>query len=142
MDKVAGTAGAIASHANYPAVLVAGIAGFLVGWLWYTIFGKAWQRGIGESHRPRSRVLLYITAFVANVVMAAMLQGVLVHSGLWGVKDGIISGCFLWVGFVVTALGVAESFQGRPASVMAIDCGHWLAVLIVIGAIIGAFGPV
>jgi hypothetical protein len=32
---------------NYLAVVIAAIAGFLVGWGWYTIFGKVWQDALG-----------------------------------------------------------------------------------------------
>ena len=37
---------------NYPAVVVAALAGFFLGWLWYMpLFGKAWReaRGITEQ---------------------------------------------------------------------------------------------
>jgi hypothetical protein len=131
---------AIAHAAHYAGIVVAGIAGFLVGWLWYAIFGRAWREALGDSVAKRSPGL-YLLAFLATLVMAAMLQGVLVHSKLWGVKDGMISGTFLWIGFVLTSLGLSERFQGRPGRVIAIDLGHWLAVLLVMGAIIGAFGP-
>lgn len=130
----------IAEAANYQAIGAAALAGFLVGLVWYAIFGRLWSRALGGTHRSPS-VWLFVTAFVGSLVMAAMLQGVITHTGLWGAKDGIISACFLWIGFVLTSLGVSESFQKRPACVIAIDTGHWLAELIIMGAIIGAMGP-
>jgi hypothetical protein len=33
---------------NYLAVVIAAIAGFLVGWGWYTVFGKVWQDALGK----------------------------------------------------------------------------------------------
>ncbi len=49
-------------------------------------------------------------------------------------------GFFVWVGFVLTTIGVNQAFHGTKPLVTLIDAGHWLAVLLVMGAIIGAFG--
>ena len=53
---------------------------------------------------------------------------------------GIISAAFVWVGFVLTTTATNQAFHGDKPVVTAIDAGHWLAVLVVMGAIIGAFG--
>jgi hypothetical protein len=41
---------------------------------------------------------------------------------------------------VLTTTATNEAFHGTKPIVTAIDAGHWLAVLVVMGAIIGAFG--
>jgi hypothetical protein len=46
----------------------------------------------------------------------------------------------VWFGFVITTLAVNNSFAMRKPILIAIDGGHWLAVLLVMGAIIGAMG--
>jgi hypothetical protein len=56
------------------------------------------------------------------------------------VRNGIISAFFVWVGFVLTTTAANHIFAGRRAVVTAIDAGHWLGVLIVMSAIVGAFG--
>jgi Protein of unknown function (DUF1761) len=56
------------------------------------------------------------------------------------IKGGVVSALFVWAGFVLTTTAVNQAFQGRPPAVTAIDAGHWLAVLLLMGAIIGAFG--
>src|SRR5674476_745221 len=43
-------------------------------------------------------------------------------------------------GFVITTLVVNNTFGMRSAKLIAIDGGHWLAVLLLMGAIIGAWG--
>jgi len=40
---------------NYLAVVIAAIAGFLVGWAWYTAFGKVWQDMLGKGRKTASR---------------------------------------------------------------------------------------
>jgi Protein of unknown function (DUF1761) len=79
---------------------------------------------------------------VAEVVMAWALAGVVGHLGPGQVtlRNGVISAVFLWLGFVVTTLAVNYAFGGRGIKLAAIDAGHWLVVLVVEGAVIGAMG--
>ena len=74
--------------------------------------------------------------------MAWVLAGIIAHLGPGQVtiRNGVISGAFIWLGFVVTTLAVNYGFGGRRPMLTVIDSGHWLGVLIVMGAIIGAFG--
>lgn len=55
-------------------------------------------------------------------------------------KNGLISGAFVWLGFVITTLTVNNMFGLRSHRLIAIDGGHWLGVLLVMSAIIGAWG--
>jgi hypothetical protein len=34
---------------NYLAVVAAAVAGFLVGWGWYAVFGKVWMVSLGKT---------------------------------------------------------------------------------------------
>jgi hypothetical protein len=52
----------------------------------------------------------------------------------------VISAFFVWIGFVLTTVATNHAFEGMKPVVTAIDAGHWLAVLILMGAIVGAFG--
>jgi hypothetical protein len=133
---------------DYSAVFLAAIAGYLVGALWYWALGNRWMavHGLteaslnGKDQKP-SR-LPYILAFVANLIMAWVLAGLIGHLGIGQVtlKNGVISAAFVWFGFVITTLAVNNSFARREPVLIAIDGAHWLAVLLLMGAIIGAMG--
>jgi hypothetical protein len=82
-----------------------------------------------------------IIAGVACLLMAWMLAGLMGHLGDVTVKRGFISAAFVWAGFVLTTTATNQAFKGVRPLVTVIDVGHWLAVLIVMGVIIGAFGP-
>ncbi|HML91553.1 DUF1761 domain-containing protein [Methyloceanibacter sp.] len=131
---------------NYLAVAVAALAGFGVGAVWYTVFGKARLGALGKTEDDITcgggiaHALPFVIALVADLVMAIMLAGLMGHLGGLSVKNGLISALFVWVGFVITTMGVNHAFSGAKPSLTAIDGGHWLAVLLVMGAIIGAFG--
>jgi hypothetical protein len=128
---------------NYLAVVTAAVAGFLVGWGWYALFGKIWKEALGKKTEDRGPMPLrpLIVAGVACLLMAWMLAGLMGHLGDVTVKGGFISAAFVWAGFVLTTTATNQAFKGVRSLVTVIDVGHWLAVLIVMGVIIGAFGP-
>ena len=55
-------------------------------------------------------------------------------------KNGVISGAFLWFGFILTTMVVNFCFSGRDKRLLLIDLGNWLIVLVVMGAVIGWLG--
>jgi len=99
--------------------------------------------GLGKSKedcdKPMPLVPLVIAA-VACLVMAYMLAGLMGHLANVTIRGGVISAFFVWIGFVLTTVATNHAFEGMKPVVTAIDAGHWLAVLVLMGAIIGAFG--
>jgi len=126
---------------NYLAILAAAIGAFAFGAAYYMTLSKQWLAAVGKVEPNRSPVP-FITSFVAELVMAWVLAGMLAHfgAGQVTVKNGVISGLFLWLGFVLTTVVVNNGYAGRKFSLTAIDSVHWLGVLVIQGAIIGAFG--
>ncbi len=96
---------------------------------------QAKREGAGKSP-----LVPFILVFIANLIMAVMLYGIMRHVGPFTVRSGMISGALIWFGFVITAMASNYAFQGRKPMLTVIDGGYWLAVLLVIGAILGAFG--
>jgi hypothetical protein len=134
---------------NYLAILVAAIVAWAAGAAWYMAFGKSWMAALGTTPEKMQQMrnepgafLPFIYAFVADLVMAWALAGLVGHFGAGQVtiRNGIISGAFCWLGFVVTSMLVNNSFGRRDWRLLLIDGGHWLVVLVLIGAVIGAFG--
>jgi hypothetical protein len=72
--------------------------------------------------------------------MAWVLAGLIGHVGRVSVRSGVISGAFCWFGFVLTTMVVNYSFGMRSRMLLLIDAGHWLVVLALMGAIVGAMG--
>ena len=130
---------------NYVAVILAAIAAFVVGGIWYGVLGRRWMAALGKSEEelrrrgPPTPIRMGI-AFVADLVMAYMLAGLIGHLGQVTVASGMISAVFIWIGFVITTQTVNYTFQGQRWSLTLIDGGHWLAALLVMGATIGAMG--
>jgi hypothetical protein len=133
---------------NYLAILVAAALGFGLGGIWYRLLGQPWMAAHGFTtetmrghHGKGASPLPFIIAIAGNLIMAWVLAGLMGHIGAVSLRGGIISGAFVWLGFVLPTLAVNNTFGMRSPKLIAIDGGHWLAVLALMGAVIGAFGP-
>ncbi len=131
---------------SYMAVALAAVASFMFGGIWYGLLSKQWMaaagvdekfaKGSGSGPSP----VPFIVAFLALLVMAWMLAGMLLHLSRGGVamtlRNGLISGALIWAGFVMTSLVVNHAFQGAKRTLTLIDGGHWLGVLLIQSAVI------
>lgn len=133
---------------NLWAIFGAAMAAWLVGTAYYTLLAEAWAKALGTSveHLRRERAakagtseawLPFVLAFVADLVMAWVLAGLLFHMDMQGPFAGVVIGAFVWLGLVVTTLAVNNMFAGRKPMLTLIDGGHWLLALATMGAILG-----
>jgi len=132
---------------NYLAIVIAAVVAWLAGAGWYTSLGKVWTAAIGmtpeQMQQAKSRPgahLPFLYTFIAQLVMAWVLAGVLGHIGALTLRGGVISGAFCWLGFVITTLVISYTFAMRDWRLLLIDGGYWLLVLVLMGGIIGAWG--
>ncbi len=135
---------------NHLAILVAAIVAWLGGAIYYTVLAKPWIAAQGltvEQHKAMiaaksgaAKFAPFILAFVAEVIMAWVLAGMVGHLGAVTIRSAVISGLFAWAGFVVTTLLVNNAFAGRRSMLSLIDAGHWLLVVVLMGAVIGWMG--
>jgi hypothetical protein len=133
---------------NHLAVVLAAVASFIFGGLWYGMLAKQWMAAANvrpediRVQKGGATVIPYVIAFVAQLVMAFVLAGTLGHLGVGQVtlRNGLITGAIVWAGFVATSLAVNHAFQGAKKELTLIDGGHWLGVLLIQGAVIGWMG--
>jgi len=137
-------------HVNLLSVLIGAAAAWLFGAAYYTVLGKKWLAAQGKTTEgckaenaaksALAKATPFLLSFVAELVMGVTIYGILTHSGLWSLRAGMITGAFCWFGFVLTTIAVNNAYSGRKLVLTAIDAAHWLAVLVIIGGIIGARG--
>lgn len=130
---------------NYLAVAVAAVAAFGFGFAWYGLLGQRWMAALGKSEaelRPGGRppVAALALTFLAELLMAYMLAGVIGHLATHTLAGGLVTGLAVWAGFVLTTLLVGHRFQRARWALTAIDGGHWLGVLLIQGAVVGVMG--
>lgn len=130
---------------NLLAVLVAGVASFVLGGVWYAaLFGKAWTRTYGytEAQLDEMRRKQGPTMGVLAVCDLALALGVAVVAQLTGATSlagGLLLGFVLWAGVAASQGLAAHVASIRPMPGFMIDYGKQLASLLVVGAIIGAW---
>jgi hypothetical protein len=134
------------ANVNTLAILAATVASWLVGAAWYMALGKLWMEAIGKTQEElvgpsgKPSPVPFIVSFLAELVMAVVLALLVVRAGPATVFNGIATGFLAWLGFVATSMIVNHRFGGDRPMLTVIDSGHWLAVLVVQGAVIGLFG--
>lgn len=135
------------SELNLVAVLVAAVAYFALGALWYSpaLFGKLWMRAIGKTHDElQGSWMHYAAAGLASVVAAFVLAYVIALGGLLELTvataaAGAMMGILVWVGFVGTTMGTSYLFGGRGRVLFLIDASYHLVGFFVMGGIIGGW---
>ena len=129
-------------HFHWIAIVLAALAGFLVGGLWYgPLFGKAWMKARGitpESAAGANMPLIFGTTFVLNLVAAFMLDHLYqTYDAPLGLHYSLVVAAIIGVGFVATSIGVNYLFSRQPRSLFFIDAGYWITIYLVMGAIFG-----
>lgn len=135
---------------NYWAILIAAIASFAFGAVWYTALSKQWMAARGktpadmEKDKAATGTVPFVISFVALLIMAWMLAGIMLHLARGGtpisIRSGMISALFLWLGFVITTMATNYAFHGAKRTLTLIDGAHWLGVLLIQGAVLGWWG--
>ena len=138
---------------NFLVMLGAAVAAWLFGALWYGTLGRQWvaaQDTTIEAFKARqaakagrlSAKLPFVLSFAAELLMAYVLYGLMkhvAHTNPLSVGTGVVSAVFVWLGFMLTSMAVNNAFTGRKAMLTLIDAGHWLGVMLILGALLGAF---
>lgn len=126
------------------AVPFAAIAAWLLGAAWYKHFDERWLGAVGKTRDqlvgPGGKMspLPFAFSFMAELVMATVLAILIGQLGLGTAAGGMAAGILAWLGFVATTMGTSHGYTRASPALTLIDGGHWLAVLVLQGFIIGA----
>lgn len=128
-------------HINVIAVIVAALAAFVLGAIWYgALFGHAWQRASGvtpEMARTTSRPKIFVLTFLLNLIAAVSLAAFIGPAGTLGF--GLFAGFMTGLTFVSTALGVIYLFEMRNLALWLINSGYQVVMFSAMGAILGSW---
>ena len=133
-------------HVNYVAVLVAAIAVFVLGWLWYSplLFYKPWMRARGMdpaaamagAKMPGGKLVVELLRCIVLAYVIARLVALLGISSWMG---AVHFGFLLWIGFPVILLIGSMLWENTPPKVAAIHAGDWLVKMLVIPIIVSVW---
>ena len=137
-----------AMHINMIAVLVAVVANFILGFIWYTpLFGKIWGKEMGFDMTTKPPASVMIKGMVFNVIGNFFLAYVLAHNiAAWGFVPGVKelsptanilnSAIFTWLGFYLLIDLNAVAWENKSWKLFAINTGYHFAMLLVASVIL------
>ena len=128
---------------NYAAVVVAAVAYWLLGAVWYgVLFNKPWmalENMSMEQAKSMNPVLPYVVTFVLNLLIAYSLAQVCIWRNANTPGRGASVGVLLWIGFVGPITFTTYMYEMRPRELYAINYFYPLAGMILMGVIIGVW---
>jgi heme/copper-type cytochrome/quinol oxidase subunit 4 len=134
------------SELNWLAILVAAVAYFLVGGLWYSkaLFGKPWMQLTGvNADNPEARkgaggimFMTFLLEFITCIALAILAYRIALYGVLSGTKLGLLTG----VAFAAIAIAISYMYQMRKQTLTVIDAGYHIIGNIVAAIIICVWG--
>jgi hypothetical protein len=123
---------------DWIAVVVAAVATFLLGGLWYgPLFGKRWMAasGVEEADTAGGTGRIFGLSFVAQLLAAAVLAMFIGPEATVGFA--VAAGAAVGVFWVATAFGVVYLFERRPLAHWAVNAGYHVVSYTAMGLILG-----
>lgn len=127
-----------ASTLNWIAVVVAALATFLLGGLWYgPLFGKPWlaASGMDEERLGRGTAMILGASFLLQLIAAAVLAMFIGPDATLGFA--LAAAGAVGVFWVATAFGVVYLFERRPLAHWAVNAGYQVTAYLLMGLILG-----
>lgn len=133
-------------HINYLAVVVAAVAAFALGGLWYSplLFAKLWVTAHGYSEEQvkamqKSAGKAYGVSLVCQWLIALAIAVLVGYLHLEHLAQGLKLSLLVWLGFAFPLGLMATMFTEKRITVFFIDTGYQLVYLLIMGAIITAW---
>ncbi len=135
------------SDLNWLAVIVAAIAYFAIGALWYAppVFGRIWMTAGGMAvPEPGTRPspAIYLTPLAGSVLSAIALGMLAKATGTDTLEEGIALGLVVAIGFAISLAFVTAQFESEKPKPMvwgAVNAGYHAVGNLVAAGIIGAW---
>src|SRR5436190_7720770 len=133
-------------HINYLAVVVATIAAFALGGIWYSplLFAKMWVAAHGYTEEQvkamqKSAGKAYGVSLVCQWLIALAIAVLIGYLHLEHLPQGLKLSVLVWLGFAFPLGLMATMFTEKKITVFFIDTGYQLVYLLIMGAIITAW---
>ncbi len=128
---------------SYLAVIVAAVAQYIIGFLWYgPLFGKTWMSLMGinpQSIKREGMGKTLVWTFVGSLVTAGVLRKFATMVGALTVGAGIALGAMAWFGFIATVTLASVLYEKRSVNLYILNNAYQLVSLVIMGAIVAAW---
>ena len=137
---------AVLSDVNWIAVVVAALAYFVLGALWYMPkpMATAWTRSMGwePSEEDQHSAAIYLAPLVTCLVAAVVMAMLAVATGSDTLGEGVALGLFVGVGIVAAVIMVTGWFDPKkpqPLVFAAITSGYHVLGLLLTAVIVSVW---
>jgi len=129
---------------NYLAVVVTTLAAFVFSSVWYSVFGKARMKLLGNDQGATAdmrrvptwkKLLELVRTFVVTLVMAHVIA----LAGIVGWLNAVQLGVWVAIGFPIMILMGSVMWDKRPWKLAAIHAGDWIVKILLMAAILGVW---
>ena len=120
----------IFNNMNYLAVLVSGVASFVVASAWYMLFFDTWSTEIGKhgvkiAQPTKQRMMTnLVVTLLGNLVIAFAVGVVVLMSNSHSLISAIKVALFAGVGFSIATIGIVYNCEGKPLKLFLIDAAY------------------
>jgi Protein of unknown function (DUF1761) len=131
---------------NWPAIVVAGIADWILGAVWFTVFANQWRAGLRmtpdelQTYMTHPNFWPYIISAICSIIIAYVIARLLgsapSHSVFRGINIGMLVGLAAAVAMVTEMI-----FEYRARPFILISAAYPLLGCILMGIIVGAWRP-
>jgi uncharacterized membrane protein len=137
----------VLSDLNWPAVIVAALAYFAIGAVWYAppVLGRVWMAAGGMAMPEagtRPSAAIYLTPLVGSVLSAVALAMLAKATGTDSLEEGIALGLVVAIGFAVAISFVTAQFESEKPKPMvwgAVNAGYHVVGNLVAAIIIASW---
>jgi Protein of unknown function (DUF1761) len=116
---------------NWLAILCAGLAYWVLGYVWYSLlFGKMWAaeqgRAYGERARPSGAEMFtkMLGTLICNLIAAGAMAYLFKRTAIADFNHTLKLAAAGGIGFAGTALTMAYIWEGKPTKIWMIDAGY------------------
>jgi len=125
-------------------VILAAVAGFAFGAVWYMKLSKPWVEAAGievdaDGNPVDQSAMPFIMAGVAMLLVAGMMRHVFALGGIETIDKGLISGLGIGLFFISPWIMINNGYGGRPFKLTLIDGGYATFGCALMGAVLTVF---
>ena len=129
---------------NFVPVLIAAIAYFMIGWLWYSpmLCGKAYMKELKidcANMKMENMGVTFGASFICGLLTACVIKTIMVATYATTPYQGANVGLLLSVGLVVTNTLNCSLYDQKSTKLFLINSGYNVVGFIAMGAILGVW---
>jgi hypothetical protein len=134
-------------HVNMVAIIIAVVANFILGWIWYTpLFGKAWAKELGFNMDVKPPASAMVKGMIFMIIGNFLMAYVFAHNMAawdpqsWGqpaspaspAATAFAAATFTWLGFFLPGDLSSVAWEQRSWKLFFINTGyHYVSLLVV-----------